>query len=99
MKLEFSADRVPGPRGSRIEYFMRKPRDRFVAATSCLTGITFLANSWILWPTNRGRSIGAMAMGLIALVAAVILWRKGSRKGGSLGLRPRADQAATPENL
>jgi hypothetical protein len=45
MKLEFSADRVPGPRGSKTEYFLRKPRYRFVAATTSLTGVTFLATT------------------------------------------------------
>jgi hypothetical protein len=100
MKLEFTSDRIPGPRGSKTEYFLQKPRYRFVVATNCVTGVTLLAASWIVRFRNRETSLVFLGMGLVLLLSAGFAWRHGIRKSRmsaeSRSGADRLDDAAPP---
>jgi hypothetical protein len=83
MKLEFDADRIPGPRGSKTEYFLRRPRDRFVVAINCFTAIVLAATGCVLWPRSPRTAVALLATGSVVLVSAAALWRHATNTGRS----------------
>ena len=68
MKGEFSRDRL------------QKSRYRFVVATNGFTGVAFVVIGWIMWPHSRATSMAFLAMGLIILLIAGLVWRHGAAK-------------------
>jgi hypothetical protein len=72
---------APGKPGRRIEYFLKKPRHRFMVSMGSLTCLCLLYTGVTQWQSgSRQMAAVSVAMGVSLVVMNVWSWRRGVRK-------------------
>lgn len=86
----------PGQPGTRIHYFMTKPRHRTVVPAVIVSSAAIALAGWYMWSVTRGTAMWMLSVSVLLSLGCVALWYSGERRTAALNRMADIDVVATP---